>query len=66
MLNVKMSEISEHIIDNDESEEFCRCPCHKPFVEVCHPVPCCSICPKCKKRIAIGFIEIHHKKCSAT
>ena len=43
--------------------EICDCDCHKPGFDIKHIIPCCEICPHCKKRFK-GTANFHTKKCS--
>lgn len=40
----------------------CACVCH--YQPVVHVVACCSRCPHCQKRIAMGFMGLHLEHCA--
>jgi len=50
-------------MNKDEKVGICQCSCHESFGEVIHVVPCCKICPHCRKRIAQGMQPEHLKHC---
>ena len=43
----------------------CGCMCHEPNSSVMHIMPCCSLCPRCKRFIRIGWVETHKTNCPA-
>jgi hypothetical protein len=44
--------------------EECHCPCHHRLnaENVLHCVPCCAMCPHCRRDIANGYMEEHIAK----
>lgn len=41
----------------------CTCDCHIPGHFAMHIAPCCEVCSKCNKRIAIVKWSEHEKTC---
>lgn len=47
-------------IDSDE----CKCSCHNPGKTIMHFMPCCHVCPNCKKDIKACLHKEHCNKCN--
>lgn len=39
--------------------EICDCQCHVEGSGLVHIMPCCYVCPVCKKRITTIYYQLH-------
>jgi hypothetical protein len=62
--NINIDTTTEKAYGHDNRKDWkCKCPCHKLFHLVVHPVPCCVPCPYCAKFVARGKLEMHLSEC---
>lgn len=56
--------IKDGFIDDEQYDSsICICDCHMTKKEHENTIPCCTICPRCKKNISLGLGKEHEKLC---